>query len=77
MQRVVNACCAQALANPAERWICLELLAPPFVSKTKGGKQTTVGNLKKFDEEHARERVPQAANITQASACEYGLTIPA
>ncbi len=36
----MNADCAQALANPAERWICLELLVPPFLSKRKGGKQT-------------------------------------
>src|SRR5689334_8630477 len=35
----MKVCCAQALANPAERWICLEFLAPFFVSKTKGGKQ--------------------------------------
>ncbi len=29
--------CALALANPAERWICLEFLTPPFVLETKGG----------------------------------------
>ncbi len=34
----MTACCALAGANPAEHWICLELLAPPF-GETKGGKQ--------------------------------------
>jgi hypothetical protein len=45
MQPVKNGRCVLALANPAEHWICFELLVPPL-RETKGGKHTKEGQPK-------------------------------
>jgi hypothetical protein len=67
MKKEAECCCARARQNARSDRVCLELLAPPFLSREKVGKDTLEELMKRVKPLTARLRQAQHDKAQETS----------